>query len=89
MGGTTYYNPYGPPTSVPGMGAMGGMGGGMPGYAPAGPPPGMAPPPYGMPGAWGQPTLAVPAMQQMAAAAAMMPPLARQGSGSGTSTPGA
>ncbi len=66
MGGTTYYNPYGPTAALPSMG-------GMPGFGPA-PPPGMMPP-FGMPGPWGQP--AVPAMQQMAA---MMPALVRQGS---------
>lgn len=76
MGGTTYYNPYGPPPAVPSMA-------GMPAFGPA-PPPGLSPP-FGMPAPWAQP--AVPAMQQMAAAA-MMPALVRQGSVSEASPPG-
>ncbi|PRW61288.1 RNA-binding Nova-2-like isoform X1 isoform B [Chlorella sorokiniana] len=75
MGGTTYYNPYGPAAALPSMA-------GMPAFGQA-PPPGMAPP-FGMPGPWAQP--AVPAMQQMAAAA-MMPAFVRQGSASDASPP--
>lgn len=77
MGGTTYY-PYGPPQAVPSMGGM------PPAFAPA-PAPGMAP--YGMAAPWAPPTM--PVMQQMAAAAAMMPALVRQGSAPEASHPGA